>query len=522
MGSGKRRASRKLAWIGAVLFALLTSTLALQYANAETKGAAPLPASPDFKNGSFGNPPVSVARFPVMPTGWTAWVPGGEGPFVTHGINSPSDGYQTAAVRSGGIMQKFNTGGKVLQYSFDARSGVGGMPTKLTYVAGMEHSDSETAEVLKVQLPAGVKYAGSAKVGRVQGSNVNLADVTAKVNGKILMIPIGSTPGESGGEIGLGERYRVEYEVQVDKVSEVPNAHNMVLPSNLVVRGGTVWLSSSLLMTPRADVGFDGGGFTNENGYQVGDKADVDVVVKNSGPDDAQNAVVNVDKPAGLQDFKPTVPLPQGVTCGEMGGTYECKLGSLANGDSRKLTFSGEVKNSGTLEVEANVTSSTINLKGRVISTSYSTNSSNRIDLGVKAEIQNDDGTSLPAGSVVKPDDKLKLVVKADNAGPARTQNFRVDLPLPAGVKLDEDVNGYDKEAGVWSVGLMEPRKDATLTLPVTVLADEKKVALRAEVDPESYKNLEEFELGNNISQTSVDIARSATLTVLPSSRRST
>ncbi|MCX4781812.1 hypothetical protein [Streptomyces sp. NBC_01264] len=581
-----------MAWIGAVLFALLASTLALEYAKAETKGAAALPATPDFKNGSFENPAVSVERHPAMPTDWTAWVSGGEGPIMTHGIYSPSDEFQTVVVRSGGIMQKFNMVGKELRYSFDARSAYGGVPQDLTYLAGADWRQSKTVQVpwnkwehfsgitadsgggimafksapgqeiaidnvkveylpevegaypasapslsvdksvtmtadvtqtgggpghaafLEVQLPAGVKYAGSAKVGRVQGNDVNFADVTAKVAGKKLTIPIGSTPGGSGGEIRLGERYRAEYTVQVDQVSDLRDTGSEVLPSSLLVNGGSKWLSSAVIVTPRADVGFDGGGFTNEKGYQVGDRADVDLVVKNNGPNNAQNVVINVEKPTGFQDFKPIAPLPQGVTCSEGGDTYECKLGSLAEHGSSKLTFSGEVKNSGSLKVEANLTSSTINLKRKNISATYSTTSSNRIDLGVKAEIQKNDGVSLPVGSVVKPGDKLKLVVKADNAGPARTQNFRVDLPLPAGVKLDEGVDGYDKTTGMWAVGLMEPQKDATLTLPVTVLADESKVALRAEVDPESYKNLEEVELGNNVSQTSVDIERSATLNV--------
>ncbi|MCX4775270.1 DUF11 domain-containing protein [Streptomyces sp. NBC_01264] len=105
----------------------------------------------------------------------------------------------------------------------------------------------------------------------------------------------------------------------------------------------------------------------------------------------------------------------------------------------------------------------------------------------------------------MKPGQKLRLVVDASNAGPSPTGRFKVHVQLPQGVVPSEPADGYDKATGEWSIGQMQAGGRASLTLPVTVPADETRLTFKADIDPDSYRDLNEIDSKNNVSQVSVE-----------------
>ncbi|MGP3689297.1 hypothetical protein ACTVZO_32125 [Streptomyces sp. IBSNAI002] len=358
--------------------------------------------------------------------------------------------------------------------------------------------------------PRGITYApGSAKVNGNAAPGAKLDD-----SGR-LTIPIGSgAESGQGGELKRGDKYTVTYRVEVDPrhLNELSKAKSFAQKIELKLDGR--WrenLGVTSFNIVHADVGFGKGGFTKTDGYMPGDKADVVFFVKNSGPETAQNVKLSVKKPVGIKDFKAS----DGDGCVENDGDTECIVGTLEKNASKSITFSGTVENVGSLEAVGKISSSAYNPTGSDGSITYTSKSSNDIDLGVHAKIlDGDTGDQLPEGSVVKPGQKLRLVVDASNAGPSPTGRFKVHVQLPQGVVPSEPADGYDQATGEWNIGQMQAGGRASLTLPVTVPADETRLAFRADIDPDSYKDLKETDSKNNMSQTSVDVARKAELKV--------
>ncbi|WP_266884852.1 hypothetical protein [Streptomyces sp. NBC_01264] len=358
-------------------------------------------------------------------------------------------------------------------------------------------------------LPPGIAYVdGSAKVDDHKGGGVHKVDGVT-VDGRRLTIPIGS--GQEGG-LEQGDKRTVTYQVKVDP-SHLGKGKSF--SQKIEVRLDGRWrenLDSVTFEVAHADVGFEAGGFTKQAEYQRGEKADVAFVMKNHGPDAAQNVKLSVEKPVGIKDFK----APEGDRCVVDGNVTECPIGALAKDASKKITFSGTVDNVGSLEAVGKVSSSTYNPAGGDGTVRYAGNSVNEIDLGVRTKIlDGESGDELPVGSAVKPGQKLRLVVDASNAGPSPTAQFKVRVHLPEGIEPGEPSSpGYDKATGEWTIGQMQANGQASLTLPVTVPADGTRLAFKADIDPDSYKDLTETNLANNMSQTSVEVARKADLKV--------
>ena len=82
-----------------------------------------------------------------------------------------------------------------------------------------------------------------------------------------------------------------------------------------------------------------------------GEFLDLDVVVTNNGPSDADSFIVDFPIPPGMDNFA----VPPGCTLS--GGTFSCEVENLADEDSRTLTFTGQVvvTNASTIAATASV-----------------------------------------------------------------------------------------------------------------------------------------------------------------------
>ncbi|MCY0931629.1 hypothetical protein OTB20_36715 [Streptomyces sp. H27-H1] len=384
--------------------------------------------------------------------------------------------------------------------------------------------------IFSVALPEGIAYVdGTAKVSRMVDGKpqlIALADGQVNVTNGVLAIPVGAgaAPGK-GGELVAEDHYKVTYDVRItdrDQVAVMGGefAHKPVLKHAGRGEGyasATVPFPEVKFGIASADMGLEeGSGFSKEE-YVKGEMADLSLTVKNNGPQEARGVLLKIDKPSTVDwsTFKPVES--EGLTCerNDKAQRLECTVNPWESGKSQDFRFTGEIDSAGPLFSRVDLSSLSIDRNGANNFNTYQSKATKNIDLGVRADVLRADGkTSVGDGERVNPGESVLLSVKLDNAGPARPGEVEVYVPLPQGVVLDESkVDGeYSSADGVWTIDGVDVGESATLTLPVTVPAEEEAVNLEASIV--SYGDLQETAAGNNKSTKQVHVNRNSKLKV--------
>jgi large repetitive protein len=187
-----------------------------------------------------------------------------------------------------------------------------------------------------------------------------------------------------------------------------------------------------------------------------GSSATYSITIKNEGPSNATNVIVNDPTPAGLSFVSSN---------GDCMTSFPCALGTLAPNATKTINVTYDVPANFTgtsITNTASVSSSTPDPLGPNTS-SVTTVLAGNADLSLSKTVTN--SAPLPGTSVT-------FSIRLSNAGPSDAVNVNVSELLPTGLSLQSSTvsaGAYNASTGTWTISRVPANSSATLTLTVVV-----------------------------------------------------
>ncbi len=193
------------------------------------------------------------------------------------------------------------------------------------------------------------------------------------------------------------------------------------------------------------------------------------IIVKNKGPSDALNVVVNDTLPQGVEFISSTLDY---VSFNDNNLIWH--VGNLESGKSVTIKVKTEILELGNWTNVVNVTTSTPE-------SNYTNNNANNTTSATKEDIKpavlNVDlkVTKSSDKTTYKVNDTMHWIITVDNDGPSAATNVNVSDVLPAGTeyishKTSQGV--YDSTTGIWTIGGLNVGETVTLDITCKVITE--------------------------------------------------
>ncbi|WP_026423909.1 CARDB domain-containing protein [Actinokineospora inagensis] len=272
-----------------------------------------------------------------------------------------------------------------------------GSPVTITATVRNDGPSTATGVTLTVPLPPGLQNVQVTAPAGVTCDPTVACTIGTLAPGKTVTVTIqGTIAPDAGGPLDL----------TATAASDTPDAD----PSdNTVTATSAVSTTADLKLTSQI----------TPDRLVAGSSATITTNVTNAGPSTANNVVVSVPVPAGLQDY--VVTAPTGVDCDT---TVKCTITSLAPNGSVQILVTGTVAPEQTAPLNSAVTAtSDANDPNEADNTvTLSEPVASEADLSL---VMNFQAASLTAGS------PAVVIAKARNAGPSTAKTARLALGLP-------------------------------------------------------------------------------------------
>uniref|UniRef100_UPI00386EB501 hypothetical protein n=1 Tax=Methanobrevibacter sp. TaxID=66852 RepID=UPI00386EB501 len=244
----------------------------------------------------------------------------------------------------------------------------------------------------------------------------------------------------------------ITVKILADKAGDLVNNGTLVPPY-----GNNITVNCTITPIPRADLEIVK--LVSQKVSHYNDRVIWTLIVKNNGPDTAENAVVSDKLPAGIvyvsDDSKGAYNHKTGIW----------KLGDLPVGQFRILNIVTTVKvTNRTIINFANVSSDTPDPNMTNNKCNNSTTVPPEADLVLTKDVNN---------KRVTVGDKVTFTIVVSNLGPDTAVNTRAYDVLPDGLKLISfkvSRGSYDPETGIWTIGDMKMGERASLTIVAEAL----------------------------------------------------
>ena len=244
----------------------------------------------------------------------------------------------------------------------------------------------------------------------------------------------------------------ITVKILADKAGDLVNNGTLVPPY-----GNNITVNCTITPIPRADLEIVK--LVSQKVSHYNDRVIWTLIVKNNGPDTAENAVVSDKLPAGIvyvsDDSKGAYNHKTGIW----------KLGDLPVGQSRILNIVTTVKVTNRTVINfANVSSDTPDPNMTNNKCNNSTTVPPEADLVLTKDVNN---------KRVTVGDKVTFTIVVSNLGPDTAVNTRAYDVLPDGLKLISfkvSRGSYDPETGIWTIGDMKMGERASLTIVAEAL----------------------------------------------------
>ena len=244
----------------------------------------------------------------------------------------------------------------------------------------------------------------------------------------------------------------ITVKILADKAGDLVNNGTLVPPY-----GNNITVNCTITPVPRADLEIVK--LVSQKVSHYNDRVIWTLIVKNNGPDTAENAVVSDKLPAGIvyvsDDSKGAYNPKTGIW----------KLGDLPVGQSRILNIVTTVKVTNRTVINfANVSSDTPDPN----MTNNKCNNSTTVPPEADLVLTKDVNTHR-----VTVGDKVTFTIVVSNLGPDTAVNTRAYDVLPDGLKLISfkvSRGIYDPETGIWTIGDLKMGERASLTIVAEAL----------------------------------------------------
>jgi len=268
--------------------------------------------------------------------------------------------------------------------------------------------------------------------------------------------------------VSANSRAVITVKVLADKAGDLVNNGTLV-PHY----GNNVTVNCTITPIPRADLEIVK--LVSQKISYYNDRVIWTIVVKNNGPDTAENAVVTDKLPSGIV-----------YVSDDSNGAYNpktgiWKLGDLPTGQSRTLKIVTVVKvTNRTIINSANVSSDTPDPNMTNNKAKNETDVPPMADLMIIKDVDKDK---------VKVGDKVEFTIVVINLGPDTAVNTRAYDVLPDGLKLISfkvSRGTYDPDTGIWTIGDMAEGDSASLSIVAEALIT-GEIVNEAYVESDTY-----------------------------------